>query len=93
MKSALIIGITGQDGAYLAKLLVDKGYRVAGTSRDAQMAHREGLEALGEIVHPVSGFRDRTLDRKTFFRMYWGSPWERLSGRLKKVHRLVLGRS
>ena len=47
MKSALIIGITGQDGAYLAKLLVDKGYRVAGTSRDAQMAHREGLEALG----------------------------------------------
>lgn len=30
MKTALITGITGQDGAYLAKLLLDKGYRVAG---------------------------------------------------------------
>ena len=29
-KSALITGITGQDGAYLAKLLTDKGYRVFG---------------------------------------------------------------
>ena len=30
MKSALITGITGQDGAYLAKLLLDKGYKVYG---------------------------------------------------------------
>lgn len=29
-KNALITGITGQDGAYLAKLLLDKGYRVYG---------------------------------------------------------------
>ena len=47
MKSALIIGITGQDGAYLAKLLLEKGYRVAGTSRDAQMAKTASLAALG----------------------------------------------
>jgi GDPmannose 4,6-dehydratase len=47
MKSALIIGITGQDGAYLAKLLVEKGYVVSGTSRDAQMANKAGLDALG----------------------------------------------
>lgn len=47
MKSALIIGITGQDGAFLAKLLLDKGYTVAGTSRDAQMANMTGLAALG----------------------------------------------
>lgn len=47
MKSALIIGVTGQDGAYLAKLLLDKGYRVSGTSRDAQMANVSGLGALG----------------------------------------------
>ncbi|MCM8798299.1 MAG: GDP-mannose 4,6-dehydratase [Candidatus Omnitrophica bacterium] len=33
MKKALITGITGQDGAYLAKLLLDKGYRVYGTYR------------------------------------------------------------
>ena len=47
MKSALIIGITGQDGAYLAKLLSGRGYKVDGTSRDAQMASLSGLRALG----------------------------------------------
>ena len=33
MLKALIIGISGQDGAYLAKLLLDQGYEVYGTSR------------------------------------------------------------
>jgi len=46
-QKALITGITGQDGAYLARLLIDKGYTVVGTSRDAQMAHFQGLDALG----------------------------------------------
>ena len=45
-KKALITGITGQDGAYLARVLIDKGYTVVGTSRDAQMAHFHGLQAL-----------------------------------------------
>ena len=35
VKTALILGITGQDGAYLAQLLLEKGYRVVGTSRNA----------------------------------------------------------
>lgn len=47
MKSALILGITGQDGAYLTRLLLEKGYAVAGTSRDAQMANLGSLAALG----------------------------------------------
>ena len=34
-KKALILGISGQDGSYLAKLLLSKGYEVHGTSRDA----------------------------------------------------------
>jgi len=38
MKTALICGISGKDGTYLAKLLLDKGYEVVGTSRDAQMS-------------------------------------------------------
>lgn len=38
MKKALICGVSGQDGAYLAKLLLDKGYEVYGGSRDAQMS-------------------------------------------------------
>lgn len=37
MKRALICGISGQDGTYLAKLLLEKGYQVSGSSRDAQM--------------------------------------------------------
>jgi GDPmannose 4,6-dehydratase len=47
MKTALICGISGQDGAYLAKLLLDKGYMVCGTSRDAQMSSFRNLFRLG----------------------------------------------
>lgn len=47
MKTALICGISGQDGAYLARLLLDKGYRVVGTSRDAQIARFGNLRRLG----------------------------------------------
>lgn len=43
---ALILGIGGQDGAYLARLLVDKGYEVHGTSRDATTSLFEGLHRL-----------------------------------------------
>ncbi|MCQ8105486.1 GDP-mannose 4,6-dehydratase [Methylomonas sp. SURF-2] len=44
---ALICGVSGQDGAYLAKLLLAKGYDVWGTSRDAQVASFANLERLG----------------------------------------------
>jgi GDPmannose 4,6-dehydratase len=44
---ALICGVGGQDGAYLARLLVDKGYAVWGTSRDAQVATFGNLHRLG----------------------------------------------
>jgi len=46
-KRALILGVGGQDGAYLARLLVDKGYEVHGTSRDAATSPFEGLRHLG----------------------------------------------
>lgn len=46
-KRALICGVSGQDGAYLASLLLQKGYEVCGTSRDAQMASFGNLDALG----------------------------------------------
>lgn len=46
-KSALVVGITGQDGAYLAHHLLDLGYRVFGSSRDAQLANTSRLELLG----------------------------------------------
>ena len=46
-RTALIFGISGQDGSYLAKLLLEKGYRVVGTSRDAQMSSFANLRRLG----------------------------------------------
>ncbi len=47
MKRALICGVSGQDGAYLAKLLLDKGYEVSGSSRDAQINPFSNLISLG----------------------------------------------
>lgn len=47
MPRALIFGISGQDGAYLAELLLGKGYEVVGTSRDAGVAGFGNLAQLG----------------------------------------------
>jgi GDPmannose 4,6-dehydratase len=47
MKKALICGVSGQDGAYLSKLLLEKGYEVFGGSRDAQMSSFSNLIKLG----------------------------------------------
>jgi GDPmannose 4,6-dehydratase len=44
---ALIVGVTGQVGAYLARFLLHNGYAVHGTSRDAALARVDGLLALG----------------------------------------------
>lgn len=46
-RKALICGVSGQDGAYLAQLLLNKGYAVWGTSRDAQLSPLSGLVKLG----------------------------------------------
>lgn len=51
-KRALICGISGQDGAYLAKLLLHKGYTVYGTARDAQVSTFQNMIQLG-IRHDV----------------------------------------
>ena len=48
-KTALITGIGGQDGAYLAQLLLSKGYVVFGTSRDAGASSFSSLARLGII--------------------------------------------
>ena len=44
---ALICGVSGQDGAYLAQFLLAKGYSVFGTSRDAQGSSFSNLKKLG----------------------------------------------
>jgi GDPmannose 4,6-dehydratase len=56
MNRALIFGISGQDGAYLARILLDKGYVVFGTSRDAELSSFRNLTQLGirDQVTPLS---------------------------------------
>jgi GDPmannose 4,6-dehydratase len=55
MKKALICGVSGQDGAYLAQLLLHKSYQVYGTSRDAQISSFTNLKRL-EIFDQVELF-------------------------------------
>jgi len=51
-KTAVITGITGQDGAYLTELLLHKGYRVYGTYRRTSSVNFWRLEELGVASHP-----------------------------------------
>ena len=46
-KRALILGVSGQDGAYLARFLLEKGYKVYGTSRDHEVSSFANLKTLG----------------------------------------------
>ena len=52
MKSALVTGVTGQDGAYLTDLLLGKGYRVFGTFRRTSSVNFWRLAELGVDTHP-----------------------------------------
>jgi len=52
MKTAIITGITGQDGAYLAELLLGKGYKVYGTYRRTSSVNFWRIEELGIDKHP-----------------------------------------
>src|SRR5690606_7438861 len=52
MKKAIITGITGQDGAYLAELLLQKGYTVYGTYRRSSSVNFWRIDELGCQAHP-----------------------------------------
>ncbi|MBF8962526.1 GDP-mannose 4,6-dehydratase [Pontibacter sp. FD36] len=51
MKTALITGVTGQDGAYLAELLLSKGYKVHGVKRRSSMFNTERIDHLYQDPH------------------------------------------
>jgi GDPmannose 4,6-dehydratase len=51
MKKALITGITGQDGAYLAELLLQKGYEVHGIKRRSSLFNTDRIDHLYEDPH------------------------------------------
>ena len=54
-KTALVTGITGQDGSYLAELLLDKGYEVHGMVRRASTFNTGRLEHLYQDQHESNG--------------------------------------
>ena len=56
MKKAIITGITGQDGSYLAELLLSKGYEVHGLVRRAST---ETFERINHLVGRVTLHQDR----------------------------------
>ena len=51
MKNALITGVTGQDGAYLAELLLNKGYRVHGVKRRSSLLNTGRIDHLYKDPH------------------------------------------
>ena len=51
MKKALITGITGQDGSYLAQLLIKKGYEVHGIKRRSSLFNTERIDHLYQDPH------------------------------------------
>ena len=57
-KTAIITGISGQDGAYLAQLLLEKGYIVYGTFRRTSSVNFWRIQELGIDKHPDLQFHD-----------------------------------
>ena len=61
-KRALITGVTGQDGSYLAEFLLDKGYEVGGVVRRAST---EGNERIAQIVDQIELYQADLLDQSS----------------------------
>ena len=55
MKRALITGITGQDASYLAEFLLDKGYKVFGTTRRSSTANNERIKHIQDKITILQG--------------------------------------
>jgi GDPmannose 4,6-dehydratase len=62
MKTALITGVTGQDGAYLAELLLEKGYKVHGVKRRSSLINTDRIDHLYQDRH----------ENKLRFMMHYG---------------------
>ena len=52
-KVALITGITGQDGSYLAEFLLEKGYEVHGIKRHSSSFNTDGIDHLYQDPHEI----------------------------------------
>ena len=75
MKRALITGITGQDGAYLARFLLEKGYEVHGIKRRSSLFNTQRIDEIYQGVH---------VHDKRFF-LHYGDSQLTINGRLLTV--------
>lgn len=66
MKKAIITGITGQDGAYLAKFLLGKGYKILGIRRNNNSENLAGLDYL-KIANDIEIIEDSLLEHHSVF--------------------------
>ena len=57
MKKALITGVTGQDGAYLSQLLLDKGYEVHGIKRRSSLFNTDRIDKLFDEYTDLNRFK------------------------------------
>ena len=79
-KTALITGITGQDGSYLAELLLGKGYQVHGVVRRASTFNRQRIDHLRDRSGPDGELHLHYAPSASFFDMIdptisgWDSP-------------------
>ena len=65
-KVALITGVTGQDGAYLSELLLNKGYEVHGIKRRASLCNTDRID------HPYQDPHVRLFDGRQRFKLHYG---------------------
>ena len=66
MKTALITGVNGQDGSYLAEFLLEKGYQVYGIIR------RSSVDNMERIIHLLSEKHERKQSEDGRFKLLWG---------------------
>jgi GDPmannose 4,6-dehydratase len=74
MKTALITGVTGQDGSYLAELLLEKGYRVFGLVRRSSTLNFERIRHIQEQIELLSG--DLTDQNSLLYALQQSNPDE-----------------
>jgi len=74
MKTALITGITGQDGSYLAELLLEKGYRVCGLVRRSSTVTFERIQHIQDRIELLSG--DLTDQNSLYYALEQSTPDE-----------------
>ena len=85
MKTALITGVTGQDGSYLAELLLEKGYKVVGMKRRTSLLATDRIDHL--LIHPnfqlVYGSMN---DVGSFYRLFSGQKFDEVYNLAAQSH-------